>query len=99
MVGSALAMTGAVFMGTATVAIRTMNYYSSNIGILVAPMGFVLGNLVLCTLLMGLKLIFSPVDPRSQMLTTDLELGTSLHVFTWWDFLSLTLITLMFYVM
>lgn len=99
MVGSALAMTGAVFMGTATVAIRTMNYYSLNIGILVAPMGFVLGNLILCPVFMTLKLIFSPVDPRSQMLTTDLELGTSLHVFTWWDFLALTLITLMFYVM
>jgi drug/metabolite transporter (DMT)-like permease len=69
--GSALALTGAVFVGTATVAIRTMNHYSSNIGILVAPMGFVLGNVTLCPLFMTLKLIFSPVDPRSQMVTTD----------------------------
>jgi drug/metabolite transporter (DMT)-like permease len=69
--GSALALSGAVFVGTATVAIRTMNNYSSNIGILVAPMGFVLGNVTLCPLFMTLKLIFTPVDPKSHMLTTD----------------------------
>ncbi len=98
LLGSALALTGAVFAGIATVAIRTINYYSQRIGVLVAPMGFVIGNALLCPLFMVIKLLYSPVDSRSKIMTTNDEIGSSLHNFTSWDFFALISITLFFYI-
>jgi len=65
LIGSALALCGAMFAATSMVAIRTMNFYSKNIGMLVAPMGFVIGNTLLCPIFMVAKLLYSPVDHRS----------------------------------
>ena len=74
-----------------------MTHYG-NIGLLVVPLGFVIGNIITSPLFFAIKLQFNQTDSRSQVILKDGTFGSSsTHIYDLEDFGIITLITLCFY--
>jgi hypothetical protein len=94
-IGTGLAITGAVFGGIVNISIRTITKYA-RLHFMVVPLGFNLGGVALCPLLLFLKLLNNPVDPISVVppeastphhsaSQVSSDPGVSLHVYNWVD--------------
>ena len=98
MIGTSLALIGSVFGALVGLYIRKISNYAK-LHFLVSPMGFVLGNLALCPVFMTLRVLYIPVDPVSAVLreSNPSQLGSSLHVYSWYDVSLIFLLALMIY--
>jgi drug/metabolite transporter (DMT)-like permease len=67
-IGTSLALIGSLFGALVGLYIRKISKYA-NMHFLLSPMGFVLGNLILCPFFMTLRILYMPVDPASAVIT------------------------------
>ena len=57
LIGTTLALSGALLASIATLCQRQMNHYAK-LHYIIAPIGFALGNVILCPLALGIKILF-----------------------------------------
>ncbi len=62
---------------------------------MVIPMGFVIGNLLLCPVFLAFKVLLVPIDENSVVMTRNGEKGASLHVYSYLDIFIIVLIALL----
>jgi len=62
-----------------------------------SPMGFVLGNVILCPIFLTFKSIYLGIDPTSLVITDQGTMGTHLHVYSWQDVITMFLSAFMVY--
>jgi hypothetical protein len=79
-----LALIGSLLTSVVAMSLRIINN-SGKVHFIVISMGFVIGHLLICPLLLFTKLFISPVDPTSIIITDLGEVGSSLHSYTFGD--------------
>lgn len=91
MIGSALALIGAIFGSTVSISIRIITT-RTKLHYMVIPMGFVIGNLLLCPVFLTFKVLLVPIESTNMVHTTKGEIGSSLHVYSTYDILLILVI-------
>ena len=96
LIGSALALFGSLCGSCVTISIRIITT-RTRLHYMVIPMGFVLGNLVLCPVFLFAKVFMIPVEQGNMIVTEHPrgEIGSSFHSYSTFDVMTIVLIAVL----